>query len=33
LVRSTTLRSPTEIKGFQALLDDFGDDKVEVIGV
>ncbi|MCX5738854.1 MAG: redoxin domain-containing protein, partial [Proteobacteria bacterium] len=28
-----TFVCPTEIKGFQALLDDFGDDKVEVIGV
>jgi peroxiredoxin (alkyl hydroperoxide reductase subunit C) len=28
-----TFVCPTEIKGFQALLDDFGDDKAEVIGV
>jgi alkyl hydroperoxide reductase subunit AhpC len=28
-----TFVCPTEIKGFQALLDDFGDDKSEVIGV
>ena len=28
-----TFVCPTEIKGFQELLDDFGDDKVEVIGV
>ena len=28
-----TFVCPTEIKGFQSLLDDFGDDKVEVIGV
>jgi peroxiredoxin (alkyl hydroperoxide reductase subunit C) len=28
-----TFVCPTEIKGFQALLDDFGDDKVEVIGI
>ena len=28
-----TFVCPTEIKGFQDLLDDFGDDKVEVIGV
>jgi peroxiredoxin (alkyl hydroperoxide reductase subunit C) len=28
-----TFVCPTEIKGFQALLDDFGDDKVEVIGL
>jgi len=28
-----TFICPTEIKGFQQLLDDFADDKVEVIGV
>jgi peroxiredoxin (alkyl hydroperoxide reductase subunit C) len=28
-----TFVCPTEIKGFQALLDDFGDDRAEVIGV
>jgi peroxiredoxin (alkyl hydroperoxide reductase subunit C) len=28
-----TFVCPTEIKGFQSLLDDFKDDKIEVIGV
>jgi peroxiredoxin (alkyl hydroperoxide reductase subunit C) len=28
-----TFICPTEIKGFQSLLDDFSDDKIEVIGV
>ncbi len=28
-----TFVCPTEIKGFQSLLEDFGDDKVSVIGV
>jgi peroxiredoxin (alkyl hydroperoxide reductase subunit C) len=28
-----TFICPTEIKGFQGLLDDFKDDKIEVIGV